>query len=176
MANDTTLTITGNLTRDPELRYTPSGAAWVRFAIASTPRRLDRESGKWIDSEPLFLDATAWREFAEQITESLTKGMRVVATGRLRQRSWTTDDGQKRTAFELDLEDIGPSLRWATATVTKTTRTDRRSNEQPPPPNDPWAAAPATVGATAGVNGSAAGTYQEPRSYPDPGAYKEPPF
>jgi single-stranded DNA-binding protein len=85
-------------------------AAWVRFAIASTPRRLDRESGKWIDGEPLFLDCTAWREFAEQITESLSKGMRVVATGRLRQRSWETDDGQKRTAFELDLEDIGPSL------------------------------------------------------------------
>ncbi|WP_213451560.1 single-stranded DNA-binding protein [Rhizomonospora bruguierae] len=118
MANETTLTVIGNLTREPELRFTPSGAAVAKFAVASTPRLFDKQSGEWKDADPLFLNCSAWRLLAENIAESLTKGARVIVTGRLRQRSYEKD-GEKRTVYELEVDEIGPSLRYATAKVQK---------------------------------------------------------
>ena len=114
----TAITIIGNLTADPELKYTNSGAAWATLTIASTPRTYDKTSGDWKDGETLFLRATLWREAAENLTESLTKGTRVIATGKLKSRTYEKD-GEKRTVTELDIEEIGPSLRYATTTVTK---------------------------------------------------------
>ncbi len=121
MTAETTLTLAGNLTADPELRFTPSGVAVANFTVASTPRTFDRQSGQWADGDALFLRCTAWRQLAEHTAESLTKGTRVIVTGRLRQRTFTTDD-ELRTVLELDVDELGPSLRYATATVTKTTR------------------------------------------------------
>ena len=120
MASETVITIVGNLTSDPELRYTQNGLAVANFTIASTPRTSDRDANDWKDGEALFLRASAWREFAEHIAGSLTKGSRVVATGRLRQRSYETKEGEKRTSIELEIDEIGPSLRYATASVTRT--------------------------------------------------------
>ena len=122
MANETITTVVGNLTADPELRFTPSGAAVANFTVASTPRTFDRQSGEWRDGDALFLRCTIWRDAAEHVAESLTRGMRVVVQGRLRQRSFETRDGDKRTVVELDVDEIGPSLRYATATVTKASR------------------------------------------------------
>jgi single-strand DNA-binding protein len=122
MNNDTQMTITGNLTADPELRFTPSGHPVADFTVASTPRRYDKDSGEWVDGDPLFLRCAAWRNLGEHCAESLTKGMRVVATGRLRQTYWETPEGHKRTSFQLDVDEVGPSLRWATARVSKVTR------------------------------------------------------
>ncbi|MGY1823224.1 single-stranded DNA-binding protein [Geodermatophilus sp. SYSU D00079] len=122
MAGDTVLTIIGNLTSDPELRWTPSGAAVANFTIASTPRTLDRQTQEWKDGEALFLRCSVWREAAENVAESLTRGSRVMAQGRLKQRSFETKEGEKRTVVELEVDEIGPSLRYATATVTKATR------------------------------------------------------
>ena len=122
MAGDTVITIIGNLTSDPELRFTPSGAAVADFTIASTPRTLDRETQEWKDGEALFLRCSVWREAAENVAESLTRGSRVMAQGRLRQRSYETKEGEKRTVVELEVDEIGPSLRYATATVSKATR------------------------------------------------------
>lgn len=119
MANDTVITVVGNLTADPELRYTQNGVAVANFTIASTPRTFDRASNEWKDGEALFLRASVWREFAEHVASSLTKGSRVVATGRLRQRSYETKEGEKRTSIELEIDEIGPSLRYATAAVTR---------------------------------------------------------
>jgi single-strand DNA-binding protein len=119
MANETTLTIVGNLTNDPELRFTPSGAAVANFTIASTPRTFDRQSGEWKDGETLFMRCSLWREAAENVAESLQRGARVIATGRLKSRSYETKEGEKRTVTELDVDEIGPSLRYATAKVTK---------------------------------------------------------
>ena len=110
MAGETTITVVGNLTADPELRYTQNGVAVANFTIASTPRTYDRQSGEWKDGEALFLRASVWREFAEHVANSLTKGSRVVATGRLRQRSYETKEGEKRTSVELEVDDIGPQL------------------------------------------------------------------
>lgn len=117
--NDTTLTVVGNLTSDPELRHTQGGIAVVNFTIASTPRTFDKTTNDWKDGEALFLRASCWREFAEHVAGSLTKGTRVVATGRLKQRSYETNAGEKRTAIELEVDEIGPSLRYATAAVTR---------------------------------------------------------
>ena len=122
MAGETTITIVGNLTDDPELRFTPSGAAVAKFRIASTPRTLDRQSGEWKDGEPLFLACNIWRDAAEHVAESLQRGTRVIVQGRLRQRSYETREGEKRTVYELEVDEIGPSLRYATAKVQKTTR------------------------------------------------------
>jgi len=122
MAGETVITVVGNLTADPELKFIPSGAGVVRFAIASTPRTLDRQTGEWKDGEPLFLNCSAWRELAEHIAESLQRGARVIAQGRLKQRSYETKDGEKRTVYELEVDEIGPSLRYAQAEVKKTTR------------------------------------------------------
>ncbi|MBF9334783.1 single-stranded DNA-binding protein [Microbacterium lacticum] len=119
MAGETVITVVGNLTADPELRYTQNGLPVANFTIASTPRTFDRQANEWKDGDPLFLRASVWRDFAEHVAGSLTKGMRVVATGRLRQRSYQDREGQNRTAIELEVDEIGPSLRYATAQVTR---------------------------------------------------------
>ncbi len=122
MAGDTTITVVGNLTADPELRFTPSGAAVANFTVASTPRIYDRQSGEWKDGEALFLRCNIWREAAENVAESLTRGSRVIVTGRLKQRSFETKEGEKRTVMEVEVDEIGPSLRYATAKVNKASR------------------------------------------------------
>ncbi|VXB89164.1 Single-stranded DNA-binding protein [Microbacterium sp. 8M] len=119
MAGETVITVVGNLTADPELRYTQNGLPVANFTIASTPRTFDRQANEWKDGEALFLRASVWREFAEHVAGSLTKGMRVIASGRLRQRSYQDRDGNNRTAIELEVDEIGPSLRYATAQVTR---------------------------------------------------------
>jgi len=119
MAGETIITVVGNLTADPELRYTQGGLAVANFTIASTPRSFDRASNDWKDGEALFLRASCWREFAEHVAGSLTKGSRVIAQGRLKQRSYETKEGEKRTSIELEVDEIGPSLRYATAQVTR---------------------------------------------------------
>src|SRR5213592_2812515 len=122
MAGETTITVVGNLTDDPELRFTPSGAAVAKFRVASTPRFMDKASGEWKDGEPLFLSCTVWRQAAENVAESLQRGARVIVSGRLRQRSYETREGEKRTVIELEVDEIGPSLRYATAKVQKMSR------------------------------------------------------
>ncbi|GAA2033292.1 single-stranded DNA-binding protein [Polymorphospora rubra] len=122
MAGDTTITVIGNLTDDPELRFTPSGAAVAKFRVASTPRFMDKASGEWKDGEALFLACTVWRQAAEHVAESLQRGARVIVSGRLRQRSYETREGEKRTVIELEVDEIGPSLRYATAKVQKMSR------------------------------------------------------
>jgi len=122
MAGETVITVVGNLTDDPELRFTPSGAAVASFTVASTPRTFDKNSNEWKDGDALFLRCSIWRQAAENVAESLTKGMRVVVQGRLRQRSYETREGEKRTVVELDVEEVGPSLKYATAKVTKAAR------------------------------------------------------
>ena len=119
---DTNITVVGNLVADPELRFTPSGAAVANFRIASTPRRFDAESKQWVDGEALFLTCNVWRQAAENVAESLSKGMRVMVTGRLRQRSYETREGEKRSVFEVEFDDVGPSLKYATAQVARTPR------------------------------------------------------
>jgi single-strand DNA-binding protein len=123
VAGDTTVTLIGNLVGDLDLRYTPAGVAMAKFTVASTPRVLDRTTNEYRDGDPLFLGCTAWRELAEHAAESLTKGARVVVVGRLRLSRWETDQGEKRSTYGLDVDEIGPSLRYATATVKKMTRT-----------------------------------------------------
>ena len=123
MSNETPLTVTGNLVDEPELRFTPSGVAVARFRIASTPRYRDNATGEWKDGDPLFLTCQIWRQAAENVAETLQKGMRAIVTGRLHQRSYETKEGEKRTVYELQVDEAGPSLRNATAKVTKTTRT-----------------------------------------------------
>ncbi|MFF3502139.1 single-stranded DNA-binding protein [Streptomyces sp. NPDC003247] len=120
MAGETVITVIGNLVDDPELRFTPSGAAVAKFRVASTPRTFDRQTNEWKDGESLFLTCSVWRQAAENVAESLQRGMRVVVQGRLKQRSYEDREGVKRTVFELDVEEVGPSLRNATAKVTKT--------------------------------------------------------
>jgi single-strand DNA-binding protein len=163
VAGDTTITVVGNLTADPELRFTPSGAAVANFTVASTPRIYDRQSGEWKDGEALFLRCNIWREAAENVAESLTRGARVVVTGRLKQRSFETREGEKRTVFEVEVDEIGPSLRYATAKVNKASRSGgggggfggggggggsrpAAAAAQPSsaPADDPWGSAPAS--------------------------------
>src|SRR5436190_9122427 len=122
MAGDTVITVVGNLTADPELRFTPSGAAVASFTIASTPRQFDRNTNEWKDGEALFLRCSIWRQAAENVAESLQRGMRVVAQGRLKQRSYETREGEKRTVIELEVEEIGPSLKYANAKVNRASR------------------------------------------------------
>ena len=121
-AGDTTLTIIGNLTGDPELRFTATGMAVVAFTMAASRRVYDQATGQWSDGDTLFLRCSAWRELADHAAESLSKGMRVIVTGRLKQRSYETTEGEKRTVFEVDADDVGPSLKWATAKIAKTSR------------------------------------------------------
>ncbi len=122
MAGETQITLVGNLVDDPELRFTPSGAAVANFRVASTPRVFDRQAGEWRDGEAMFLSCSVWRQYAENVAESMARGMRVVVQGRLKQRSFETKEGEKRTVFELDVDEVGPSLRYATAKVTKVQR------------------------------------------------------
>ncbi|MDX6215681.1 MAG: single-strand DNA-binding protein [Frankiales bacterium] len=161
MAGDTVITVVGNLTGDPELRFTPSGAAVANFTVASTPRTLDKATNEWKDGEALFLRCSIWRQAAENVAESLQKGMRVVVQGRLKQRSYEVN-GEKRTSYELDVEEVGPSLKYATAKVNKTTRGAGAgggggfggapaSSGGGPSTDDPWAtAAPAAGGGSGG--------------------------
>jgi single-strand DNA-binding protein len=160
-AGDTTITVVGNLTADPELRFTPSGAAVANFTVASTPRIYDRQSGEWKDGEALFLRCNIWREAAENVAESLTRGTRVIVQGRLKQRSFETREGEKRTVVEVEVDEIGPSLRYATAKVNKASRSggggggggggglgggSRPAPAQPAAGtgDDPWGSAPAS--------------------------------
>jgi len=122
VAGDTVITVIGNLTADPELRFTPSGAAVANFTVASTPRMFDRQTNEWKDGEALFLRCNIWREAAENVAESLTRGSRVIVSGRLKQRSFETREGEKRTVVELEVDEIGPSLKYATAKVNKASR------------------------------------------------------
>ena len=159
MAGETIITVVGNLTADPELRYTQNGLAVANFTIASTPRTFDRQANEWKDGEALFLRASVWREFAEHVAGSLTKGSRVIASGRLKQRSYETKEGEKRTTMELEVDEIGPSLRYATASVTRAASSNRGgaagSFGGGGGSDEPWApSAPATQsGASAGGAG-----------------------
>ncbi|MDT7785191.1 MAG: single-strand DNA-binding protein [Pseudonocardiales bacterium] len=147
MAGETTITVVGNLTADPELRFTQSGAAVAGFTVASTPRTFDKQSGEWKDGEALFLRCNVWRQVAENVAESLTKGSRVLVSGRLRQRSFETKEGEKRTVVELEVDEIGPSLRYATAEVKKVKRSGGGGGfggQQAggAPAGDPWGSTP----------------------------------
>lgn len=135
---DTIITVVGNLTGDPELRFTPSGAAVANFTIASTPRTFDKQANEFRDGETLFMRCSIWRDAAENVGESLTKGTRVIAQGRLVQRSFETREGEKRTVVELQVDEIGPSLRYASASVTRTQR-GRADSRTTAPAHDPWA-------------------------------------
>jgi single-strand DNA-binding protein len=148
MAGETTITVIGNLTDDPELRFLPNGTAMVKFTIASTPRTLDRESGQWKDGDPLFLNCTGWRDMAEHIAESLTKGTRVIVTGRLRLSRWEDkESGEKRSAYGLEVDEVGPSLRFAQAKVQRMNRSAKNDGFTPDvPQDDAWSiAAPAAA-------------------------------
>ena len=147
MAGETVITIVGNLVEDPELRFTPSGAAVANFRVASTPRTFDKQSGEWKDGDPLFLACTGWRDLAEHIAESLAKGTRVIVSGRLRLSRWETEEGEKRSAYGLEVDEIGPSLKFAQAKVSKTSRTKAGDGFTPADvPDDAWAtAAPASA-------------------------------
>ena len=171
MAGDTTITVVGNLTADPELRFTPSGAAVANFTVASTPRILDRQTSEWKDGEALFLRCSIWREAAENVAESLTRGSRVIVTGRLKQRSYETREGEKRTVLEMEVDDVGPALRTATAKVTKVARAGGAGGfggeggfgGSPSGGNDdPWANAPAAGGANDGGAWGGGASFDEP--------------
>ncbi len=145
---DVVVTVIGNLTGDPELRFTPNGLAVASFTVVSTTRMLDKATNEWKDGDTLFLRCSVWRQYAENVAESLTKGTRVLVTGRLKQRSYETKEGEKRTVVEMDVDDVGPALKNATATVTRVARTDSGYNgggSSAGPSEDPWAA-PATAG------------------------------
>ena len=152
MAGETVITVVGNLTADPELRFTPSGAAVANFTVASTPRTFDRQANEWKDGEALFLRCSIWRQAAENVAESLTKGARVVVTGRLKQRSYETKEGEKRQVVELEVDEIGPSLRYATAKVTRAARGSSGGGGGfgggggGQATEDPWGSAPASGG------------------------------
>ena len=143
MANDVTICITGNLVDDPILRFTPSGAAVANFTIASTPRAFDKQSNEWKDGDTMFINCSVWRQAAENVAESLTKGTRVIVQGRLKSRSYDDREGNKRTAFEVDVDEVGPSLARATAVVTRVTggavQSAPRQPAGRPPAADPWA-------------------------------------
>jgi single-strand DNA-binding protein len=139
MAGETPITVIGNLTADPELRFTPSGAAVANFTVASTPRTFDRQTNEWKDGEALFLNCSVWRQAAENAAESLVRGMRVIVQGNLKARSYETREGEKRTVFEIDVDEVGPSMKYATAKVTKTSRSGGGQGFQSGGGDDPWA-------------------------------------
>ncbi len=164
MAGETVITVVGNLVDDPELRFTPSGAAVANFRIASTPRTFDRQTNEWKDGEALFLSCSVWRQAAENVAESLQRGMRVVVQGRLKSRTYETREGEKRTVFEIEVEEVGPSLKYATAKVTKTSRSGGGggySGGGGAPQGggeDPWATpAPSQGGGQGGPGGAGGG-------------------
>ena len=146
-AGDVNVTIVGNLTNDPELRFTPSGAAVASFTVASTPRVLDKATNEWKDGEALFMRCSVWRQYAENVAESLTKGARVIVTGRLKQRSYETREGEKRTVVEMDVDEVGPALKYATAKVNKVSRGGGGFSDSPSsaaPSDDPWSSGPSS--------------------------------
>jgi single-strand DNA-binding protein len=171
MAGETTITVVGNLVDDPELRFTPSGAAVANFRIASTPRTFDRQTNEWKDGDALFLSCSVWRQAAENVAESLVKGMRVVVNGRLKSRQYETREGEKRTVFEIEVEEVGPSLKYATAKVTRTTRQGGgggySGGGQGGGQEDPWAQ-PAQGGGQQG--GGYGGQQGQPQGQPQGGA------
>jgi single-strand DNA-binding protein len=181
MAGDTQITVVGNLVDDPELRFTPSGAAVANFRIASTPRMFDRQTNEWKDGDALFLSCSVWRQAAENVAESLQKGMRVIVQGNLRSRQYETREGEKRTVFEIQVDEVGPSLRYATAKVTRTQRQGgssygqggQQSGQSSPADNDPWATpAPSAQAAPAAGGGAPA---NDPWAAPGVSS-DEPPF
>jgi len=193
MAGETVITVVGNLVDDPELRFTPSGAAVANFRIASTPRTFDRQTNEWKDGEALFLSCSVWRQAAENVAESLQRGMRVVVQGRLKARTFETREGEKRTVFEIEVEEVGPSLKYATAKVTKVSRSSGGGGYAAPSGgggggsaggDDPWAtgpgqgAAPASQGGGAPQGGGQASGGQGGQRDPwaGGGANDEPPF
>ncbi len=168
MAGETVITLVGNLVDDPELRFTPSGAAVANFRMASTPRTYDKQSGEWKDGESLFLTCSVWRQAAENVAESLQKGMRVIVQGRLKQRSYETREGEKRTVFEVDVDEVGASLRSATAKVNRTSRSGaggafggqaggQAQGGSAQGGGDPWATSGAGVAASGGAAASGGG-------------------
>ena len=182
MAGETVITVVGNLVDDPELRFTPSGAAVANFRIASTPRTFDRQTNEWKDGDALFLTCSVWRQAAENVAESLQRGMRVVVQGRLKSRQYETREGEKRTVFEIDVEEVGPSLKYATAKVTKTTRQGGGGGysgggaPQGGGGNDPWATQPAQQGGGGGgYGGGQSAPANDPWGAPGVGS-DEPPF
>jgi single-strand DNA-binding protein len=172
MAGDTVITVVGNLTADPELRFTSSGAAVASFTVASTPRSFDKASGEWKDGEALFMRCSIWRQAAENVAETLTRGARVIVSGRLKQRSYDTREGEKRTVIELEVEEVGPSLRYATAKVNRVSRGEGGGSgggfgggggnsagggggggsRQSAPADDPWGSAPPAGGGGGGFS------------------------
>ena len=170
MAGETAITIIGNLTSDPELRFTASGAAVANFTVANTPRTFDKTKNEWVDGETLFMRCSGWRDLAENTAGSLQRGARVIVIGRLRQRSYETKEGEKRTVVELEVDEVGPSLRYATAKVTKAARdggngagSNRATRSSAPADDDPWA-----TGSTSGAAPSKAPAYA--------GSDEKPPF
>jgi single-strand DNA-binding protein len=161
MAGETPITVIGNLTADPELRFTPSGAAVANFTVASTPRNFDRQTNEWKDGETLFLNCSVWRQAAENAAESLQRGMRVIVTGRLKARSFETREGEKRTVFEIDVEEVGPSLKMATAKVSKTTRSGPSGGGGGSygGGDDPWASSASSGGQGAGQQSGGQGSW-----------------
>ena len=189
MAGETVITVVGNLTDDPELRFTPSGAAVANFTVASTPRTLNKQTNEWEDGEAMFLRCSVWRQAAENVAESLQKGARVIVQGRMRARTWETREGEKRTSFEIDVDEIGPSLRWATAKVAKAGRSSggggygaSGGGQQQPAGGDPWATSGAPQGGGGGAapapapqGGGGSGSGQDPWGAPGVSS-DEPPF
>jgi single-strand DNA-binding protein len=185
MAGETIITVVGNLTDDPELRFTPSGAAVANFTVASTPRNFDKNTNEWVDGEAMFLRCSIWRQAAENVAESLQRGMRVVVQGRLKARSYETREGEKRTVFEIEVEEIGPSLKFATAKVNRVSRSGgggysgggapsgQSGQGGGTPAEDPWATPAAAPSGAAPTGGAAAGNdpWGAPGVAPD-----EPPF
>lgn len=171
MAGETVITVVGNLTADPELRYTQSGQAVANFTIASTPRTLDRQTNEWKDGEALFLRASCWREFAEHVAGSLTKGSRVIAQGRLKQRSFQDRDGNNRVSIELDIDEIGPSLRYATAQVTRAPGGSGQAGgrQQGAVADEPWGSSSGGQGSGGQSSGGPSGgdVWNTPGSYND---------
>ncbi len=186
MAGDTVITIVGNVTGDPELRFTPSGAAVANFTVASTPRAFDRQANEWKDGETLFMRCSVWRDAAENVAESLGRGTRVVVTGRLKSRSYETKEGEKRTVVEMEVDEVGPSLRYATAKVVKTQRGSgggfggQQGGGYAAQETDPWATGGGGGGQQGGSGGpaqggpSAAGGQQP--GWGSAPSYDEPPF
>jgi single-strand DNA-binding protein len=184
MAGETVITVVGNLVDDPELRFTPSGAAVANFRIASTPRTFDKQSNEWKDGDALFLSCSVWRQAAENVAESLQKGMRVVVQGRLKSRQYETREGEKRTVFEIEVEEVGPSLKYATAKVTRAARSSGGggySNQGGgqsggAPAADPWASS-APAGGGSPAQGGGAAPAGDPWGAPGVGGgNEEPPF
>ena len=181
MAGETVITIVGNLTGDPELRFTPSGAAVANFTVASTPRTFDRQSNEWKDGETLFMRCSVWRDAAENVAESLQRGTRVIVTGRLKSRSYETKEGEKRTVIEMDVDEVGPSMKYATAKVNKTSRGgsgggfggDGGSGGG----QDPWATGPAAAPQAGQQQGGSQGGGQQGGGWGGGApSYDEPPF